>query len=61
MDGQDCGDDIARWVSDYLGEPGFRLVRYVEGMKSRNIHGLMWKTWDVETAEGDTVISEFLC
>lgn len=56
MDGQDCGDDIARWVSDYLGEPGFRLVRYVEGMEPRNIHGLTWKVWDVETAQGDTAM-----
>lgn len=55
MEGQDCGDEIGKWISDYLGEQGFRLLRYVEGMKQRNIHGFTWKVWDVATVDGDTV------
>lgn len=54
--GQDCGDEVANWINDYLGTDGFRLMRYVEGMEPRDIHGLTWKTWDVATAEGDTAL-----
>ena len=54
--GQDCGDETANWINDYLGTDGFRLMRYVEGMEPRDIHGLTWKTWDVATAEGDTAL-----
>lgn len=56
MEGQDCGDEIGKWISDYLGEQGFRLLRYVEGMKQRNIHGFTWKVWDVATVDGDTAM-----
>ena len=56
IQGQDCGNEVASWINHYLGTDGFRLMRYVEGMELRDVHGLAWKTWDVATAEGDTAL-----
>ena len=53
---QDCGDEIAEWINDYLGSEGFRLMRYVEGMETRDINGLTWKTWDPANVQGDTAL-----
>lgn len=53
--GQDCGDDVAKWVSDFLGVEGLRVGRYIEGMEHRDIHNLT-KPWEVASAEGDTAM-----
>lgn len=55
IEGQDCGDEVAEWVSDFLGVEGLRMVRYVEGMQSRDIHSQTAKDWEVASAAGDTV------
>ena len=55
IDGLDCGDEIAKWVSDYLEVEGLRVVRYVAGMGFRDVYSLSWKTWDTTAAPGDTV------
>ena len=59
MPGQDCGDDVAKWVSDFLGVEGLRVGRYIDGMEHRDIHNLI-KPWEVASAEGDTVNTIFL-
>ena len=55
IEGIDCGDEIAKWVSDFLEVEGLRVVRYVEGMKFRDIYAQNWKTWETSAAAGDTV------
>ena len=60
IQGLDCGDEVGAWLSDFLGLKGLRLVRYLDGMKHRDIHWMGgFKGWDVNSAEGDTVM--FIC
>ena len=57
IEGQDCGDEVGEWLSDFLGLEGLRLVRYLDGMEHRDIHWMgSFKGWEVASAEGDTVI-----
>ena len=55
MEGLDCGDEIANWASDFLQIQGIRVVRYIKGMRFRDIVSLEGKTWDTTAAPGDTV------
>ena len=55
MEGLDCGDEIAKWASDFLQIQGIRVVRYMKGMRFRDIYNLEGKTWDTTAAPGDTV------
>ena len=55
MEGLDCGDEIAKWASDFLQIQGIRVVRYIKGMRFRDIVSLEGKTWDTTAAPGDTV------
>ncbi|KAL4238503.1 Mitochondrial amidoxime reducing component 2 [Mactra antiquata] len=50
--GIDCGDAASKWVSDYLGSPGLRIVYYSNELEDRNYINEI-KPWQTSANEND--------
>lgn len=53
-EGLDCGEEAAKWVSDFLGQEGLRIVYYSHDLKKRTFIDET-KRWFTRTVDTDLV------